>query len=228
MKTKNAALASALLAAVMLMTACGGEKTSGSAAPVNSVPASTPAASSDDTPSTGGNEASASDFEYTVENGGVTITKYLGTETELVLPSQIEGKDVKKLGFSFLRSKEEKAVTSLVMSDTITELNADLFQGNYALKSITFSKGLKTIAKRVCQDASALETIILPDGLEVIEHAAFNNCDALKSIVIPDSVKECSVNSFYACDSLETMTYKGKTYEKRDFDSCYSAINNQQ
>lgn len=228
MKTKKTIFALVLLATVMLMTACGSGKTSGTTAPVNSNSASSPAASSKDTSSKGGNEASASDFEYKIENGGVTITKYIGKETSVTLPSQIEGKDVKKLGFSFLRSEEEKAVTSLVMSDAITELSADLFQGNPTLRSITFSKGLKTIAKRVCEDASALETIILPDGLEVIEHAAFNNCDALKSVVVPDSVKECSANSFFACDSLETITYKGKTYGKKEFDGFYSAVRNRQ
>lgn len=231
MKIKKTMFAAALLTAVMLMTACGSEgKTSvptGNNQNSSSVNTNS-AASSQNTPSTGGNETSASDFEYTIENGGVTITKYIGKDTEITIPSQIEGKDVKKLGFSFLRSQEEKAVTSVVMPDTITELNVDLFQGNYALKSITFSKGLKTIAKRVCEGASALETIILPDGLEVIEHAAFNNCDALKSVVVPDSVKECSVNSFFACDLLETITYKGKTYGKKEFDSFYSAVNNQQ
>ncbi|MDE6728042.1 MAG: leucine-rich repeat domain-containing protein [Oscillospiraceae bacterium] len=228
MKTKKTVFALALLMAVMLMTACGSEKTSGTTASVNSNPTSSPAVSSKDTSSKGGNEASASEFEYKIENGGVTLTKYTGKESTLVLPSQIEGKDVKKLGFSFLRSDEEKAVTSVVMSDTITELNAELFSGNPTIKSITFSKGLKEIPKKVCQDTPALENIVLPDGLEVIEHAAFNNCDALKSVVVPDSVKECSVNSFFACDLLETITYKGKTYGKKEFDSFYSAVRSQQ
>ena len=230
MKTKNTALASAILTAVMFMTACGsdGGKSSGTAAPANSVAVSSPAVSSASTPGNNGGEASETDFEYKIENGGVTLTKYTGKESTLILPSQIDGKDVKKLAFSFLRSKEEEVVSTLIMSDTITALNIDLFQGSRTLKSITFSKGLKSIDKRVCQDASALETIILPDGLEVIEHAAFNNCDALKSVVVPDSVKECSANSFFACEALESITYKGKTYGRKEFDSFYSAVRNQQ
>lgn len=230
MKTKNTALASAILTAVMFMTACGSDsgKSSGTAAPANSVSLGSSAVSSVSTPGNNGGEASAADFEYKIENGGVTLTKYTGKESTLILPSQIEGKDVKKLAFSFLRSEGEEVVSNLIMSDTITELNIDLFQGNRTLKSITFSKGLKTIDKRVCQDASALETIILPDGLEVIEHAAFNNCDALKSVVVPDSVKECSANTFFACESLETITYKGKTYKSNEFDSFNAAVKNQQ
>ena len=234
MKTKNTALASAILTAVILMTACGNDsgRSSKTAAPQNSISLNNSTVSSANAPSSNdtnnSEEAAATDFEYKIENSGVTLTKYIGKNSTLILPSQIEGKDVKKLAFSFLRSDEEEVVSTLIMSDTITALNIDLFQGSKTLKSITFSKGLKSIDKRVCQDASALESIVLPDGLEVIEHAAFNNCDALKSVVVPDSVKECSANSFFACEALETITYKGKTYGRKEFDSFYDAVRNQQ
>lgn len=161
------------------------------------------------------------------ENGGITITKYLGKDTEIVIPEQIDGKDVTKIAFSFLRSDEEKVVVSVIMPDTVTELDKEVFQGNPSLKSITFSKSLKEIPKKVCLFCSSLETVNLFDGLEVIGYAAFNNCNSLKSVVIPDTVKECDVDAFFACDSLETMTYKGKTYKEPDLDQCYSAINNQ-
>lgn len=224
MRSKKTFFAVLILAATILNTACGsGAKTNSAGGTTASAPAKS---SMIDTPSKP--NADAEEYEYKVENDGITITKYLGKDSEIVIPSQIEGKDVKKIDFSFLRSDEEKVVTSVIMPDTITELNKELFQGNSALKSITFSKSLKEIPKGVCQFCSALETVNLFDGLEVIGYVAFNNCDSLKSVVIPDTVKECDVNAFFACDSLETMTYKGKTYKKPDLDQCYNAINNQQ
>lgn len=228
MKFDYVKMAAAVGLAVVLMTGCAGggdnsdvSNTTGGILEENSTSADVQDTASED------NNASAADYEYTVEGNGVIITKYVGKDAEIVIPSQIEGKDVVKLAFSFLRSDEEKQVTSVVMSDTITELNAELFSGNHAVKSITFSKGLKEIPKKVCQNASALETVVLPDGLEVIGFMAFNNCDSIKEVVLPDSLKELSVNAFFACDSLETMTYKGTSYGKTEFDSCYSAVNNQ-
>lgn len=224
MKIRKTLFTSAILAVTLLNTACGGTNTSSTGGTTASAPVKSSADSTQSKP----NENAAAEYEYTVENGGITITKYLGKDAEIVIPAQIEGKDVKKLGFSFLRSDEEKVVTSVIMPDTITELNNEVFSGNSAIKSITFSKSLKVIPRKVCQNCKSLETVNLFEGIEVIEYMAFNNCDSLKSVVIPDTVKECSVNAFFACDLLETMTYKGKTYKKPDLDDCYNAINHQQ
>lgn len=223
MRSKKILFTALVLAAALLSTACSHETetdSTGGTESSTSTPSGTIAAPTK--PST-----NAAEYEYMEENGGITITKYLGKDTEIVIPEQIDGKDVKKIAFSFLRSDEEKVVVSVVMPDTVTELDKEVFQGNSALKSITFSKSLKEIPKKVCQLCSSLETVKFFDGLEVIGYAAFNNCDSLKSVVIPDTVKECDENAFFACDSLETMTYKGKTYKVPDLDQCYSAINNQ-
>ncbi|MDY2855946.1 MAG: hypothetical protein SOT38_02445, partial [Oscillospiraceae bacterium] len=34
------------------------------------------------------------DWEYTISNGEVTVTKYIGTATDVVIPETIEGKPV--------------------------------------------------------------------------------------------------------------------------------------
>ena len=228
MKSVCLKIAAAAVFAAVLMTGCSNDdgkgnptNTSGSTSGGNNTSAPVQSTAAEN------NEDSAADYEYTVEGDGVVINKYLGKSSEIVIPSQIEGKNVVKLGFSFLRSDEESVVTSVIMSNTITELNAELFSYSTSIKSITFSKGLKEIPKKVCMHASALETVILPEGLEVIGHAAFNSCDAIKEVVLPDSLKELSVNAFFACDSMETMTYKGKSWGKNDFDGCYNAVNNQ-
>lgn len=224
MNFKKTFFSAAILAVTLLNTACGGTNTNSTGGTTASAPTKSSTATTPSKP----NENAAAEYEYTAENGGITITKYLGKDAEITIPAQIDGKDVKKIGFSFLRSDEEKVVTSVIMPDSITELNNEVFSGNSAIKSITFSKSLKEIPKKVCQNCQSLENVNLFEGIEVIEYMAFNNCDSLKSVVIPDTVKDCSVNAFFACDLLETMTYKGKTYKKPDLDDCYNAINHQQ
>lgn len=41
----------------------------------------------------------ASDFEYkAIEEGGITITEYMGTDTAMVIPEKIDGKNVTAIG----------------------------------------------------------------------------------------------------------------------------------
>lgn len=42
----------------------------------------------------GASEADESDWKYTISNGEVTVTKYIGTATDVVIPETIEGKPV--------------------------------------------------------------------------------------------------------------------------------------
>ena len=62
--------------------------------------ASTTAGTDDNIPEYNAAEANpASDFEYAVnKDGGITITKYIGTDTDVVIPEKIEGKNVTVIG----------------------------------------------------------------------------------------------------------------------------------
>ena len=41
------------------------------------------------------------DYEYTEnQNGGITITDYLGSDTDVVIPSKIDGKTVTEIGWN--------------------------------------------------------------------------------------------------------------------------------
>ncbi len=129
----------------------------------------------------------ATDFEYEVnEDGGITITKYIGKEADVVIPAQIEGKDVTIIQENAFRSRSE--LRSVVVPNTVVEISHSAFSDCGNLESITLSDNLVTIGVGTFQNCTALSEITLPKSLTSIGHHAFDTCNALKSIVIPGSV----------------------------------------
>lgn len=118
-----------------------------------------------------------SNFKYSISNGEVTITDYLGAEAEIVIPSTIEGYPVVHIGdsaFSYLDS----------------------------LVSITIPNTVKTIGEDAFNNCNKLVTVNLPEGLQVICGDAFYSCDALSQITIPSTVTKIGNAAFAACSKL--------------------------
>jgi hypothetical protein len=89
----------------------------------------------------------ATDFEYEIgENGNVTITKYIGQTADVVIPAQIEEKDVTVIGLgSFMFT--QIAITSVVLPDTVIRIDDSAFQFCSQLSRVTLSKNLTTISQ---------------------------------------------------------------------------------
>ncbi len=97
-----------------------------------------------------------------LEDGTLEITGYIGTETELVIPSKIDGKEVSSIGW-------------------YTFSNCD------SLTAIEFPKKLRRIGGAAFAGCNGLEEILLPEGMEYIEDSAFAGCSNLQNITVEDS-----------------------------------------
>ncbi|MBQ8287973.1 MAG: leucine-rich repeat protein [Clostridia bacterium] len=159
-------------------------------------PASTPAGTDDNIPEYNPDEANpASDFEYEVgEDGGITITKYIGTDTDVVIPEKIEGKSVTRIGENaFLNNN---TMVSIVIPNTVIMICQSAFQSCGVLKTADLSDNLTQIEYGAFVNCQSLESIVLPDSLCKLGEEAFSNCSALKAINIPNSVKEWGRGTF--------------------------------
>ena len=125
-------------------------------------------------------ESPAYDFEYKYDAAkeGVIITKYIGWDNTVVIPSAIDGDSVKMIGEKAFANNMN--VTNIVVPDTVT-----------------------WIAKGAFQDMTYLKTIKLPEGLTIINERLFSNCYNLGSIEIPNTVEEIGAFSFSSCESLD-------------------------
>lgn len=146
-----------------------------------------------------------SDFEYEInDRGGITITKYIGEAEQVVIPQQIEEKDVLIIGQSAF---SETAITSVVMPDTVIYILPWAFVNCENLKSIQISASLLAIGLNAFQNCTALETIDLSmaTSMESIEDDAFRGCLGLREITFSDSIVRIGKNAFFQCESLEQI-----------------------
>ena len=132
-------------------------------------------------------ENPASDFTWqTGEGNTVTITKYVGTDTTVVVPAQISGKDVVEIGHAAFAITE---IESIFLPDSIITIGPFAFSLCTSLEKVVLPSTIKDIKNMAFSDCYALSYIELPKGIEYIGDYAFRNCVALKSIFVPNTLK---------------------------------------
>ncbi|MBR1457912.1 MAG: leucine-rich repeat protein [Oscillospiraceae bacterium] len=120
------------------------------------------------------------DYDYIITgNDTVTITKYNGTDADVVVPQVIDG----------------KKVTSI----------QGAFANNWKITSVVFQEGLTTLGVQTFNNCTALTKVDLPDTLEIIEWSAFYECKELVDITIPSNVTAIGSNAFIFCSKLEEV-----------------------
>lgn len=75
-------------------------------------------------------------FAEPIPKKTVTITKYTGTESTVILPSTISGWPVTKIGEAAL--KDNTTITSVTIPGSVTEIGANAFAGCTNLTSVTY------------------------------------------------------------------------------------------
>lgn len=121
-------------------------------------------------------------FEYTdLKDGEIKLTKYLSDSSEIVIPSEIDGK-------------------------TVTELGNDLFSG-LTINYIKFPNTLKIIGSGVFQDTVVNCDINIPEGVEKI--GRFTGGLFSKAIVNGDIILPSTIKSYGGYDFKE-ITVNGK------------------
>ena len=86
--------------------------------------------------------AQTQEFNYIIENGGVTITKYNGNKTSVQIPNQIKQMPVLKIGKNaFAESK----VKSVILPASCKEVDWFAFYGCFALTTIYISNDVTSI-----------------------------------------------------------------------------------
>ena len=104
-----------------------------------------------------------SDYTYNaLDDGTIEITGYSGSAENIVIPAQIDGKSVTRIGNNAF---EKSSAKEIVIPDSVTDIEQYAFEGCTSLSDIT-----------------------LPDSLTYIDGFAFANCTSLKTVTVPASV----------------------------------------
>ena len=159
----------------------------------------------DTSSSTGGTASDGTDtykYEYTVNDGNVTITKFLGPVDptnngpyNITIPTELDQRPVTGLGeYSFAANPY------------------DGHQGNplcSKIRSVTIQQNVTSIGKRAFDGCSALTTLSLGEDIQTIGNYAFENCTSLTGVTIPQSVTSIGDYAFEGCTHLNPLTIKG-------------------
>ena len=194
-------------------------------------------------------ENPVSDFEYTEnEDGGITITKYKGERTEVVIPDKINEKTVTAIGpKAFMLGTEydpiESPITQVDIPDTVTHIGECAFYYCTRLKEFVPPKNLEVVgdfAFAGCASIknvqilssvtygigvfgySGVESADVEDGTTYINRHSFGETK-LQEIKLPSSVKVIEQEAFRGCIELETVTLNEglERVGKGAFEYCY-------
>ena len=114
----------------------------------------------------------ASDFQYVLKNGTVTITSYVGNAKKVDVPSQINGYPVIAIG--------DRA-----------------FMDNARLTSVTLPQGIVSIGWFAFSGCVSLESVTIPASVSTIQYGAFQNCPMTMCVTcISGSYAEQYANSY--------------------------------
>ena len=150
-------------------------------------------------------------YDYVVHKDKVYLTKYKGTETDVEIPSTIDGKDVVYFGEIF---KNNKTITSIEIPINITTISPTAFLDCSSLRSINVDLGNASYAsqdgilynkektKFIHIPKDIRGEIKIPIGITSIDKSAFDCCSSLTSIKIPSSITSIGKDAFLKCSSL--------------------------
>jgi len=120
------------------------------------------------------------------EDGDICyLVSYEGSETELILPKDCNGKNYDIYDYAFYNCD---SLTSIMIPDSVKTIGSNAFHSCSALKTVTFGENSQ---------------------LTSIGSWAFRYCESLTSIEIPKSVTTIGNYAFYSCNNLTDVYYGG-------------------
>ena len=122
--------------------------------------------------------------------------------TEFTVPSSVE-----MIGYG---SAYTAAIESLIIPDSVTEVEGFAFTYCKNLKSVKLPSGLKSIGYSGFGN-TALESVELPPVLEEMGKNAFNGCRQLKSITVTNPATVIKDGAIPANEGLVIRGYEGST-----------------
>lgn len=137
------------------------------------------------------------EWKYLVlENGKIQLTRYVGTKTEITVPTEYDGYKVYSIGNpDFDPTKAETRYNVLSSSNSIE---------NTSVTKISFEEGIEIIKGGAFYGCTGLTcNLVLPNSVTIIDTFAFWGCVNLTGdLKIPECVETIGYASFAECKNL--------------------------
>jgi hypothetical protein len=147
-------------------------------------------------------------FNFTTNNGTITITKYTGSGGAVVIPSTTNGWPVTCIGdYAFTSCS---GLTKVTIPDTVTSIGFEAFAWCNSLTSIRIPDSVTSIKDQAFL-GSGLTNVTIPNSVRSIQDDAFGYCISLTNITIPGSVTGIGSIAFYYCVGLAGVFFTGNS-----------------
>ena len=184
------------------------------------------------------------DFLYRVEgesdNPEVTIYSYVGSDTDVTVPSKIKGMPVTTLHGTFSGKETVKTVT---IPEGVRLIEYNAFFGCTALTTVVLPSSLEEMTEYTFYQCTNLKTVSLdtanskltkigqysfaycekltgfdiPSSVKELEEFVFAYCSSLKKIIIPDTVEKIDISAFRECTNVTEIKIPGTVKEASEF-----------
>lgn len=142
----------------------------------------------------------AADYEYTSDERGVTITKYIGGKRRVQIPDEIDGKPVVALGENAFY---ECGVTWVYIPDSVQEIGGFCFSGCAMLQTLRLPQGLREIPAVMLESCFRLLALDIPDTVTTIGEGAFWGNFYLSELRLPATLETLEGMNFTMNHCLE-------------------------
>ena len=175
----------------------------------------------------GGDEEGGSDF--TID--GSTITEYHGDDTEIIIPSSVNGVTITRIDERAFSGNKE--IISVEIPSTVVSIGSMAFYECSNLREVTlepsseyrsigggaFSRtaieeitipsktlvsGTYSSTNGVFEECEKLVSVTIADGI-TLGHNCFNGCTSLKEVNLPETLEEIQYGAFEGCVALESI-----------------------
>jgi len=164
-------------------------------------------------------------YNYTVNNGTITITGYTGSGGAISLPITIDFLPVTSISdWAFYNCT---SLTSVTIPNSVTRIGTGAFDYCFGLTNVTIPDGITSIGDETFNFCTSLTGLTIPDSVTRIGNFAFNSCyslinltignsvnsignyafnsTSLTNVIIPNSVSSIGMYAFVSCTSLTNI-----------------------
>ncbi|MCH5303655.1 MAG: leucine-rich repeat protein [Ruminococcus sp.] len=142
------------------------------------------------------------DFEYQVlSDKTLKLTAYNGDSTDIKIPSEINDNKVSVLGEKLFK---DSSITSVLIPDTVTEIEYGAFENASKLENVEMSKNIKNIGSSAFYSCVKLKKIDFYN-VKSIGSSAFGRCDSLSEVTVPSTAAKVGTAAFCDCSGLKVV-----------------------
>lgn len=148
------------------------------------------------------------DYSYYInDEGNVSINRYYGIDSIIVVPNLIDGKEVTEI--SPLTFWKNSTIENVTVPEGIITIGFSAFESCINLKKVELPSSLKFIGNKAFSDTN-IENIDIPLNVQMVENFIFKDCKNLKRVIFIGENVVLGDSVFENCINLEEVTLPSK------------------